>query len=50
MFYSELTQAQVIINCPRTYILNFCDQIYVSGDTLYASGNVEQQEYCEFLG
>ena len=43
-FHSEFPQASVINNCPRTTICNYCEEINVSGDTLYAGGNDEKQE------
>ena len=50
MFRYELKKAQVIIPCTKKTIFNYYDQIYVSGDTLYVGGNVEQQEYFGFSG
>ena len=43
-FHSEFPQASDINNCPRTTIYNYCEEINVSGDTLYAGGNDEKQE------
>ena len=44
MFHPEFPQAQVIILCTRTNTCNYCDQNYMSGDTLYAGEMFEQQE------
>ena len=50
MFHSDFTEAQVIITCTRKNICNYCDQIYMPGNTLYAGGNFEQQEDLGFSG
>ena len=50
MFYSEFSQTQVMIPCPRATICNYCEQEYVSGDKLYSGGTDKQQEDFGFLG
>ena len=50
MFCSEFLQAKVKINRPRTTICTSCEQKHVSGNTLYAGGNYEQQEGFGFSG
>ena len=48
MFRYGFPKSQFIINCARTIICNSWDQNYLSGDILYAGGNVDQQEYFGF--
>ena len=50
MFCSVFPQEHVINSCHRTNICDYFGQINVSGDILYAGGNVEEQEDFGFSG
>ena len=48
--FSEYPKVKEINTCPRETTCNSCEQINVSGDILYDSGNAENKEIMGLQG